>query len=173
MTDAMAQLIAGVILIGIAATAAFIAYRVGQKYVVRKELRADERHHPARMPFVVDPVLELVERRVGGALIIELAGHFVLETCRRFELLIVNRVDCGETRIIIDLGGINAPIRAAGVGTLVFISEYCSNHGAALRLVDLPDRVLEVLSLTGTIGLFQTHGNTDEALASFASDPSA
>ena len=126
-----------------------------------------------RLSFAVDPdVLELRERRVGGALIVELAGHLLLETSRRFDRLVMDRVDCGETPILIDLGGIDA-IDAMGVGTLISISEYCSNHGAVLRLVHLPDKVLEALSITGSIALFQTHGDADEALASLALDPSA
>ena len=42
MSDTVAQLIAGVILIGVAGIAAFIAYRVGHSHGVRQALLLDE-----------------------------------------------------------------------------------------------------------------------------------
>lgn len=42
MTDTVAQLIAGVIVIGIAAVAAFIAFRVGHRHGMREALLMDD-----------------------------------------------------------------------------------------------------------------------------------
>jgi len=48
MTDTVAQLIAGVILIGIAGAAAFVGYRVGVRHGVRHALLLDDANQRGR-----------------------------------------------------------------------------------------------------------------------------
>jgi len=47
MTDAVAQLIAGGILIGVAAVAAFIAYRLGRRHGIREALQMSDAERQA------------------------------------------------------------------------------------------------------------------------------
>lgn len=54
-----------------------------------------------------------------------------------------------------------------GIGELISLHVSLSNRGGRLRLVHLPERILDLLRATQLISMFRVFDDEDEALASF------
>jgi anti-sigma B factor antagonist len=77
------------------------------------------------------------------------------------ELLAENR-----KRILLDLSGVTG-IDSSGVGELVAGLRVARELGAELRILQAPERVHSILSLTQVLPLFEVHQTESDAIAAF------
>jgi anti-sigma B factor antagonist len=73
----------------------------------------------------------------------------------------------GAKKILINLGKVST-IDSSGVGELVSSYTTVKNRGAQLKLVNLPAKVQDVLTVTQLITVFDTYETEDEAIRSFS-----
>jgi anti-sigma B factor antagonist len=72
----------------------------------------------------------------------------------------------GAKNVLVNLGKVTT-IDSSGVGELVASYTTATGRGAKLKLVNLPPKVQDVLTVTQLITVFETFDTEDEAIASF------
>jgi anti-sigma B factor antagonist len=72
----------------------------------------------------------------------------------------------GATKILINLAKVTT-IDSSGVGELVSSYTTAAGRQAKLKLVNLPPKVQDVLTITQLITVFDTYDTEDEAIRSF------
>jgi anti-sigma B factor antagonist len=75
-------------------------------------------------------------------------------------------VDEGAKNILVNLSEVTT-IDSSGVGELVSSYTTARNRGAQIKLVNLPPKVQDVLTITQLITVFDVYEGEDEAIASF------
>jgi anti-sigma B factor antagonist len=111
--------------------------------------------------------MEVRERRVGGATILELKGRLVLEDgAEALRSRIDSLIRRGQTEIILDLGDVTY-LDSSGVGAIAAKSLSLRRSGGALKLLRLSERCRHVLGVTGLLGVFKPFESEDAAIRSF------
>ncbi|HZF11237.1 MAG TPA: STAS domain-containing protein [Thermoanaerobaculia bacterium] len=75
-------------------------------------------------------------------------------------------VNDGAKNLLINLGKVTT-LDSSGVGELVSSYTTATSRGAKLKLVNLPPKVQDVLTITQLITVFDVYDTEDEAIASF------
>jgi anti-sigma B factor antagonist len=75
-------------------------------------------------------------------------------------------VSGGATKLIVDMKDVTT-IDSSGVGELVGCYTTATNRGAKLKLLNLPPKISDVLTVTQLITVFDVFTNEKEAVASF------
>lgn len=109
--------------------------------------------------------LELVEREIPGAFVIEVVGELsvgsgadrLLETVRR-------NVTSGKTLLLVNMSQCSR-VDSNGLGELVTCLVTATRHDASLRLTCLPQQIRGVMKLTNVLKAFEVF-ETDELAAS-------
>jgi anti-sigma B factor antagonist len=109
--------------------------------------------------------VELRER--GGVVIAALVGKLAAGVGdRQLHDLIDELLAQKRKRILLDLSGVSG-IDSSGVGELVAGLRVARELGAELKILQVPDRVHHILSLTQVLPLFDVHDSEEAAVASF------
>jgi anti-sigma B factor antagonist len=108
-------------------------------------------------------------RQRDGVTILDLKGKITIGS-GDLELrnAVHQAVDSGAKNILVNLSEVTT-IDSSGVGELVSSYTTVTNRGARLRLVNLPAKVQDVLTVTQLITVFDVYDTEDEAVRSFAS----
>ena len=72
----------------------------------------------------------------------------------------------GATKLLINLGKVST-IDSSGVGELVSAFTTVTNRGGKFKLVHLPPKVTDILTITQLITVFETFEDEEEAVRSF------
>ena len=107
--------------------------------------------------------LRIGQRDVGPATILDLTGKLAGEASETLDL-----IDTGRTRLILNLRGV-AFIDSAALGTLLSKRAAVKNAGGQLRLLNLTERVWDLMVTTKLELVFETFGSEADALEGFAS----
>lgn len=107
--------------------------------------------------------LELVEREMPGAIVIDIQGELtvgsgtekVLETVRR-------HVSEGRKMILVNMSQCRR-VDSSGLGELVTCLVTATRHDAALRLTNLPPQIRGVMKLTNVLKAFEVFETDEEA----------
>lgn len=75
-------------------------------------------------------------------------------------------LEAGHRNVLIDLGGVTT-IDSSGIGELVSTYTSVSKRGGKLKLLNIPDKVSDILQITQLISVFESYGDEDEAVRSF------
>ena len=75
--------------------------------------------------------------------------------------------EAGRRNVVVDLSGIDR-MNSSGLGMLIGALTIARNAGGDLLLASPGDRVLQLLTVTRMLGVFETHDSVDAAVASFA-----
>ena len=113
------------------------------------------------------------ERRVGGVTILDLAGGLKMrDGATELGALVRRLIDQGRTRIILNVAGVEF-VDSAGLGALV--QAYVSATGAsgAVRLLNTPKRLNDLLVITKLAKVLETSNDEAEAVASLERGASA
>jgi anti-sigma B factor antagonist len=112
--------------------------------------------------------MELSTQRRGEALVVSFARTTSLEGERsaQFKRAIRELIDDGHRRIILDLGAV-AFIDSQGLGALISALKTLRSEGGDLKLVNVPEPVESVLSITKLARVFETHAEVEAALGAF------
>lgn len=109
--------------------------------------------------------LELVEREMSGATVVDVVGELsvssgadkLLETVRRL-------VTAGKTLILVNMSQCRR-VDSSGLGELVTCLVTATRHDATFRLTSLPQQIRGVMKLTNVLKAFEVF-DTDEQAAS-------
>lgn len=108
-------------------------------------------------------------RKVGDITIVELKGKITIGVgdlqMREAIHAVLNE---GTKALIVDMAGVTT-IDSSGVGELVGCFTTATHKGAKMKLMNLPAKISDVLTVTQLITVFDVYPNEAEAIASFSS----
>ena len=112
--------------------------------------------------------LRISQRDIGPATILDLTGKLAGEAGDTLAERIDDLVDSGRTRLILNLGGV-AFIDSAALGGLLSKRAVVMKAGGQLRLLNLTERVWDLMVTTKLELVFDTFSSEADALEGFAS----
>jgi len=108
-------------------------------------------------------------RKVGDITIVELKGKITIGSgdlqMREAIHAVLNE---GTRKLVVDMAGVTT-IDSSGVGELVGCFTTATHKGAKMKLMNLPAKISDVLTVTQLITVFDVYPDEAEAVASFAS----
>lgn len=106
-------------------------------------------------------------REVGDVKIVELKGKITIGAGDlQMREAIHTVVNGGATKVLIDMKNVST-IDSSGVGELVGCYTTATHKGAKLKLMSLPPKISDVLTVTQLITVFDVFTDEAEAVASF------
>lgn len=113
--------------------------------------------------------LSITERRVENALILDLNGKIRLgDDNAKLHTLFRSLAERGENNILLNLAGVSY-IDSSGVGELIAGYIAIRKQGGQVKLLNLTQRIHELMMLTKLLTVFDTYENESEAVNSFGS----
>ena len=111
--------------------------------------------------------LDLKERQAGDVTILDLSGEVRIgDSSVALRESIRNLADQGKKKVLLNLGGVKY-IDSSGIGELIANYTTISRQGGQLKLLNLTDRVQNLLVITKLLTVFDAYDNEAEALKSF------
>ena len=111
--------------------------------------------------------MKITQREQDGVTILELSGKITIGVGDvAVRDAVQTALSSGDQKIILDMSSVST-IDSAGVGELVSSYTTVTNRGGALKLVNLPSKVSDILQITQLITVFEVYDSVDEALESF------
>jgi anti-sigma B factor antagonist len=111
--------------------------------------------------------MTIIERQVGDVVVMALHGRMVVgEGDRALREAVTNLADSGKARIVLNLAGVSY-IDSAVLSELVRANTTVSRKGGKLKLLSLPTKIQDLLSMTKLVTVFETYESEDEAVRSF------
>ena len=111
--------------------------------------------------------LELNERQAGDVTILDMTGSVRMgEGAVTLRNSIRGLADQGKTKILLNLGGVKN-IDSSGIGELIANYTTISRDQGQLKLLNLTDKIRDLLVITKLLTVFDSFDNEAEALSSF------
>ncbi len=111
--------------------------------------------------------LELKERQAGDVTVLDLSGpvrmgegSIVLRNATR------RLVEEGKKKILLNLGGVNY-MDSSGIGELIANYTTISRQGGEVKLLNLTDKIQNLLVITKLLTVFDAYDSEADALNSF------
>jgi len=100
-----------------------------------------------------------------GSTVVAVSGEIDVYTAPRLRETLVNLVETGNYRLIVDMEGVEF-LDSTGLGVLVGGLKRVRAHDGAIDLVCTQGRILRIFRITGLSRVFNIYDSVDEALAS-------
>jgi len=111
--------------------------------------------------------LDVRERQAGDVTILDLNGSVRMgEGAVALRNAIRSLVDQGKKKILLNLGGVKN-IDSSGIGELIANYTTISRDGGQLKLLNLTEKIQNLLVITKLLTVFDSYDNEAEALNSF------
>ena len=111
--------------------------------------------------------LEVKERQAGDVTILDLNGSVRMgEGAVALRNAIRGLVEQGKKKILLNLGGVKN-IDSSGIGELIANYTTISRDGGQLKLLNLTEKIQNLLVITKLLTVFDSYDNEAEALNSF------
>lgn len=110
--------------------------------------------------------LKLSTRTVDGVTIVDCGGRIVFGDESALLRDTIKKLIGENSRVLLNLSGISY-IDSGGLGTLVALYTTARNAGGSLKLVNLTQRVGDLLQVTKLLTVFEVFDNEQKALESF------
>lgn len=111
--------------------------------------------------------LEVNERQAGDVTILDMNGAVRIgEGSIALREAIRGLADVGKKKILLNLAGVNY-VDSTGIGELIANYTTVSRQGGQLKLLNLTDRIQNLLVITKLLTVFDTYEDEAEALKSF------
>jgi anti-sigma B factor antagonist len=111
--------------------------------------------------------LEVAERQAGDVTILDMSGAVRIgEGSVALRDAIRGLADSGKKKIILNLAGVNY-VDSTGIGELIANYTTISRQGGQLKLLNLTDRIQNLLVITKLLTVFDSYEDEAEALKSF------
>ena len=111
--------------------------------------------------------LNITTRKSGPVVILDLEGQIRLgETNANLHKAVRELVDGGEKKVLLNLARVTG-IDSSGLGSLVAAHATLEKNGGEMKLLNLNDRVTELMMITKLLTVFDVFDNEAEAVASF------
>jgi anti-sigma B factor antagonist len=117
--------------------------------------------------------LALSTRQVGGVTIVDISGRIVLgEESASLRDLICDLLSKGQKQILLNLGAVDH-IDSMGLGSLVGASVSVRNQGGELRLLNLPNKVADLMQITKLYTVFDVTTSETAGVKAFGQSTGA
>src|SRR2546423_15724146 len=111
--------------------------------------------------------LDLKERQAGDVTILDLSGEVRIgEGSITLRDTIRNLADQGKKKLLLNLRGVKY-IDSSGIGELIANYTTITRQGGQLKLLNLTDKIQNLLVITKLLTVFDSYNNEAEALKSF------
>jgi anti-sigma B factor antagonist len=111
--------------------------------------------------------LEVNERQAGDVTILDMTGAVRIgEGSIALRDAIRGLADSGKKKILLNLAGVNY-VDSSGIGELIANYTTVSRQGGQLKLLNLTDRIQNLLVITKLLTVFDAFEDEGEALKSF------
>lgn len=111
--------------------------------------------------------LEVTERQAGDVTILDMNGSVRMgEGAISLRNSIRGLVDNGKKKILLNLSGVKN-IDSSGIGELIANYTTVSRDGGQLKLLNLTEKIQNLLVITKLLTVFDSYDNEAEALNSF------
>jgi len=111
--------------------------------------------------------MTILERQVDRVVILDLHGRILIEQGENLLREAVNRLaDSGNTNILLNLADVPF-IDSSVVGELVRSLTTMTRKGGNVKLLNLPPRIRNLLSMAKLLTVFEAYDAEDEAVHSF------
>jgi anti-sigma B factor antagonist len=111
--------------------------------------------------------LDLKERQAGDVTILDLSGEVRIgDSSVALRDSIRSLADQGKKKVLLNLGGVKY-IDSSGIGELIANYTTLKRGGGQLKLLNLTDRVQNLLVITKLLTVFDAYEDEAEALKSF------
>jgi anti-sigma B factor antagonist len=111
--------------------------------------------------------LNISERQAGDVTILDIEGRITIgEGSVALRTAIRRLLSEGKKNILLNLGGVNY-IDSSGIGELVSSFTTVKKEGGSLKLLNLTQKVQDLLAITKLLTVFDVYENEEEALKSF------
>ncbi len=115
--------------------------------------------------------LSIRNRRVGGVTIMDLTGKIVIgDPNRALHSALREAAESDRRDVIVNLGNVSA-IDSSGLGELVAGFASLERSGGSLKLLNLPDRINELMTITKLHTVFDVFDDEDDAVESYHLSP--
>ena len=106
-------------------------------------------------------------RQKGDVTIVDLNGKITIGSGDiALRNAVHQAIDSGAKNVLINLHEVTT-IDSSGVGELVSAYTTATNRGTRQKLVNLPDKVADILTITQLITVFDVYDSEEEALSAF------
>jgi anti-sigma B factor antagonist len=111
--------------------------------------------------------LEVNQRQAGDVTILDMSGAVRIgEGAIALRDAIRGLADSGKKKILLNLAGVNY-VDSSGIGELIANYTTVSRQGGQLKLLNLTDRIQNLLVITKLLTVFDAYEDEGEALKSF------
>ena len=111
--------------------------------------------------------LDVNERQAGDVTILDLTGEVRLgDSSVALRDSVRKLADGGKNKVLLNLAGVKY-IDSSGIGELIANYTTISRQGGQLKLLNLTDRIQNLLVITKLLTVFDAYDNEAEALKSF------
>ena len=111
--------------------------------------------------------LDLKERQAGDVTILDLSGEVRIgDSSVALRNSVRNLADQGKKKLLLNLAGVKY-IDSSGIGELIANYTTVSRQGGQLKLLNLTDKIQNLLVITKLLTVFDAYDNEAEALKSF------
>ncbi|HEX4961059.1 MAG TPA: STAS domain-containing protein [Thermoanaerobaculia bacterium] len=112
--------------------------------------------------------MDVSKRQVGDVTILDLKGKITIGSGDvQLRNSVQEVINGGATKVLINMSGVST-IDSSGIGELVSAYTTASNRGAKLKLINLPPKVADILTITQLITVFDVYDSETEGIASFS-----
>lgn len=112
--------------------------------------------------------LSITQRQVDGTSIVDLDGKILIgETNRQLHEAIYELIALGKNRVILNLDKVTS-IDSSGLGEIVASFSTLAKAGGTLKLINMPERVTDIMTVTKLYTVFDVYESETEAVNSFA-----
>ena len=111
--------------------------------------------------------LDLKERQAGDVTILDLSGEVRIgDSSVALRESVRNLADQGKNKVLLNLAGVKY-IDSTGIGELIANYTTLKRGGGQLKLLNLTDKIQNLLVITKLLTVFDAYDNEAEALKSF------
>ena len=114
--------------------------------------------------------LNITKRQNTNVTILELSGKVQIgESGAKLRTSLRGLAEDGEKRILLDLANVSH-IDSSGLGEFVAGSASIRRNGGEIKLLNLPERLNELMMITKLLTVFEIYDNEEAAVNSFQND---
>ena len=111
--------------------------------------------------------LNINERQAGDVTVLDMSGKITIgEGSVSLRTAIRRLLEEGKKRILLNLAGVSY-IDSSGIGELVSSYTAINKEGGQLKLLNLTQKIKDLLTITKLLTVFDVYDNEAEALNSF------
>lgn len=111
--------------------------------------------------------LNIIQREAGDVTILDLSGKITIgEGSVQLRETVRQLLDDGKKKILLNLGNVSY-VDSSGIGELVSSYTTANKSEGQLKLLNLTQKIQDLLTITKLLTVFEIHDSEDSALASF------